>query len=259
MEISVTADGASSELLLGEGEYVIGIEAVTWGGASVTLQETVGDTFVNSVDPYSPAQALTRTANGPLVVAHGGSRIRLNTSGFTLSTAGLRLIAVRSSTNVGVVVPVNANSIRTGRIASNPLVIRKSANLKHTINDTGELLGVTRLVFTVKDDLNLEADAAAVIQVSTSIPADVGNDGILILEGAAGGAERTSGSLAIVSYVENGTTMYRLEVNVKDTATALLNALTGATFDVKYFTSAGSFILDEGPAVIEHSTTRTTS
>lgn len=96
MEITATADGASGVIALGEGDHVLAIEATTWDGASVTLQEALGSGFVNSDDPYNTGNALTRTANGPVVRVAGGTKYRLNVSSYGGSTAGLKLIANRA-------------------------------------------------------------------------------------------------------------------------------------------------------------------
>ena len=96
MEVTVTGDGATDSINLGEGVFVATIEATTWDGASATLQETVGENFVNSDDPYSTGTALTRTANDKSFVVAGGCKYRLNVSSFG-STVGLRLIINKSS------------------------------------------------------------------------------------------------------------------------------------------------------------------
>jgi hypothetical protein len=95
MEVTVAGDGASDEIVLGEGDHVGCIEGTTWDGASATLQETLGDSFVDSDDPYNTGNALTRTANGKLFRLTGGTRYRLNVSSFG-STVGLRLIINRA-------------------------------------------------------------------------------------------------------------------------------------------------------------------
>ena len=93
MVIAITGNGASESISLGTGSFVLSIEAVAWDGASAVLQEAVGSTFVDSDDPYSTGNALTRTANGKVIVASGGTKYRLNVSSFGGSTAGLRLFA----------------------------------------------------------------------------------------------------------------------------------------------------------------------
>lgn len=96
--IEVTGDGASSAISLPPGEWIVSVEATTWDGASVVVQESLsGDAFVDSDDPYSTGTALTRTANGKLIQFAGGVRLRLNVSSYGGSTAGLKLIANPSS------------------------------------------------------------------------------------------------------------------------------------------------------------------
>lgn len=93
--IEITGDGASDVFDAGEGDHVGCIEATTWDGASATLQETLGESFVDSDDPYNTGNALTRTANGKSFRMTGGTRYRLNVSSFG-STVGLRLIINRA-------------------------------------------------------------------------------------------------------------------------------------------------------------------
>lgn len=96
MEVLVAGDGASDVITLGEGDHVLAIEASVWSGASATLQESLGSGFVNSDDPYDTGNALTRTADGPVVRVAGGTKYRLNVSSYGGSTAGLKLIANRA-------------------------------------------------------------------------------------------------------------------------------------------------------------------
>lgn len=259
MEVLVSGNGFSDVITLPGGEYALGIEAIEWDGASVTLQEAVVEGFANSVDPYNTSISLTRTANGPIIVASGGSKFRLSTSNYGASTEGLRLIAVRSDGDVPVVFPVSANPLRTSRTATTPLLVRRATNFSYSLDDVGELPGVNRIVFTAKSDRNENTDAASLVQVSATIPALAGTDGILVLANAPAGDLRTAGSLAWESYVINEVTKYRLVLTLKDTATALMRTVATATYDIKYFTSEGSFILDEGPLIVNHSTTRITS
>ena len=259
MEVVATGDGASPVLTLGEGTHVVGIEATTWDGASAKLQESVNAEFSDSDDPYNTGNPIVRTSAGNVLVILGGVKLRLLVSNYGASTSGLKLIANRSGINLDVAVPVNANSLRTERNAEDPIVVRKSANFVHLVDNLGELVGVNRLVFTLKNDLTADNDAASSIQISTSIPADSGTDGILVLAGAPGGNERTSGAIAIESYTAGETTKYRVRVTIKDTATNAMATTQRGTYDLKYFTSDGSFILDEGPAVVEFSTSRVTT
>ena len=96
-QVLSTADGATDSIHLPPGVYVLEIYADTWDGASATLQEGYASSFVNSDDPYNTGNALTRTANGKVVVAQGGCEYRLNVSSFGGSTAGLKLTARLSS------------------------------------------------------------------------------------------------------------------------------------------------------------------
>ena len=96
-QVTATGDGATSSIHLPPGVYVLEIKATAWDGASATLQEGYVSSFVDSDDPYNTGNALTRTANGKVVVAQGGCEYRLNVSSFGGSTAGLKLTARLSS------------------------------------------------------------------------------------------------------------------------------------------------------------------
>ena len=96
MVIPITGNGASASITLATGVHALSIEAVVWDGASVVLQEAVDGAFFDSDDPYNTGNALTRTANGKVIVANGGIKYRLNVSSFGASTAGLRLLDGRS-------------------------------------------------------------------------------------------------------------------------------------------------------------------
>ena len=97
MIIDVTGDGATDAIVCGEGDHIGAIEATTWDGASVTLQESVsGSAFVDSDDPYNTGNALTRTENGKAFRLTGGCQYRVNVSSYGGSTAGLRLVVNRA-------------------------------------------------------------------------------------------------------------------------------------------------------------------
>ena len=96
-QVTATGDGATSSIHLPPGVYVLEIKATAWDGVSATLQEGYGSVFADSDDPYNTGNALTRTADGKLIVAQGGCEFRLNVSSYGGSTSGLMLTARQSS------------------------------------------------------------------------------------------------------------------------------------------------------------------
>lgn len=158
-----------------------------------------------------------------------------------------------------VVIPINAIPLDTNRVASSRLILNKRSSFTYTLSDVGDLTGVTSILFTIKDNKELDADSASLVQVKVSIPAASGTDGIQYLGAAAAGAKRTSGSIAVQTYTEGSVSKKRIVIAIADDATAMIPVEGDGTFDIKIVTSSDSEILDEGKAVVREVTTWETS
>lgn len=159
-----------------------------------------------------------------------------------------------------VVFPLNAIPLQVSRTAATRLVLRRFVNFTHTIDDVGALADATRIVFTIKANLDNEVDAASLLQLSVSLPADGDVDGVLHIGGSpATSSQRPLGSISIVDYAENAVDKKRLVISVRDSITALVPVESAATFDVKYFTATASNIIDEGTISVQNVTTRLTT
>lgn len=166
---------------------------------------------------------------------------------------------VNVSAQTRVVVPVNAVPYNVVRDIDNQIIIRKYAGFSYTLQDVGDLAGVTKITFTVKGNRRLDLDAESLVQVVLTIPADAA-DGIKYLnKAAAASGDVGEGSIAVQTYTENDISKKRIVVSISDKATAKIPVLDTAVFDIKQFVSGDSDILDEGTVKIIEATTWTVS
>ena len=158
-----------------------------------------------------------------------------------------------------VVIPTNALSIPPVRAEVSRLRVLRRSSFTHTLENVGDLAGVSKIVFTIKDNKEIDNDAASLAQVVLSIPAASSTDGIKYLGGSAAGAKRTSGSIAVQSYTEGSESRKRIVVAIADDATASIPVESNGTFDIKLIMASDSEIVDSGKAVVEEVTTWETS
>lgn len=166
---------------------------------------------------------------------------------------------VNVSAQTRVVVPVNSVPYKVVRDIDNQIIIRKYAGFSYTLQDVGDLAGVTKITFTVKGNRRLDLDEESLIQVVLTIPADAA-DGIKYLNKAAAiSGDIGEGSIAVQTYTESDISKKRIVVSVSDKATAKIPVLDNAVFDIKQFVSGDSDILDEGTVKVIEATTWTVS
>lgn len=99
----------------------------------------------------------------------------------------------------------------------------KGGYFSATLTGLTDFTGWKRIYFTVKRDPLTEADSAAMLQLCITNPGSALTDGLLYAGGAS--ATKTDGSITV-----NSTTS--ITVVVKNAGTALLEADTGAAYDV---------------------------
>lgn len=112
----------------------------------------------------------------------------------------------------------------------------------------------TKMYLTIKRTKD-EADSAAQLQIMVTNPADSGADGLTYVNGAAGGANRTKGSLT----VNQGAGTVAVALN--DELTAVLNApaIGNWHYDIKQVTASGTSLLSRGLVAITDAVTRAQS
>lgn len=253
---AATAD-VRSGVVYGGGIGTLRVPEPQYVSIGVLTDDTVG-TLAVDLQPILDAIANITVDNAAIA---GAVRTELATELGRIDVAtSSRLAAddyVEPVTNV--VVPLNTLPFKVQRNASSKLSLRRFVNFTHTINDVGSLNGANRLVFTIKESKDTEADDKSFVQVSATIPANSQTDGVLYANALPAGDSRTGGSVVVEDYTENNVAKKRVVVTIKDYVTALIPVAAEATFDLQYFTASGSFILDEGKISIENATTRSTT
>lgn len=157
------------------------------------------------------------------------------------------------------VVPISSVPFQVVRRYDNEIILRRFSSFSYTLNDVGALTGVTKLIFTIKEKKESEADSASVLQIVLTIPAASGTDGVTYVNKGSGSAVRTDGSIAIQEYTENDVAKKRIVIAASDKVTALISKYDNCTFDVKQVISGDSDIIEEGDVKILDVNTRTIS
>ena len=211
--------------------------------AITSLKDDIGVATVEAIDADPPAVDLVANA-----ISAVSSAASTETASSISSIAAAR-----------VVIPTNALSIPPVRTEVSRLRVLRRSSFTHTLENVGDLAGVSKIVFTIKDNKEIDNDAASLAQVVLSIPAASSTDGIKYLGGSAAGAKRTSGSIAVQSYTEGSESRKRIVVAIADDATASIPVESNGTFDIKLIMASDSEIVDSGKAVVEEVTTWETS
>lgn len=169
------------------------------------------------------------------------------------------IASINGSAIARTVVPASALPFQVVRRYDNEIILRRFSSFIYTLNDVGALTGVTKLIFTIKEKKESEADSASVLQIVLTIPAASGTDGVAYVNKGSGSAVRTDGSIAIQEYTENDVAKKRIVIAASDKVTALISKYDNCTFDVKQVISGDSDIIEEGDVKILDVNTRTIS
>ena len=249
---------ASNDIgLLNEGAGTIemlGGRVITPGSSQFSIVQSLTSTMIVSDETiYDAAKATgTLTTIKRDLTANAISAVSSAASTETASS-------ISSIAAARVVIPTNALSIPPVRTEVSRLRVLRRSSFTHTLENVGDLAGVSKIVFTIKDNKEIDNDAASLAQVVLSIPAASSTDGIKYLGGSAAGAKRTSGSIAVQSYTEGSESRKRIVVAIADDATASIPVESNGTFDIKLIMASDSEIVDSGKAVVEEVTTWETS
>lgn len=154
------------------------------------------------------------------------------------------------------IVPISALPFQVVRKYNNTAILRRFASFSWTLNNVGSLTGVQKIVFTIKDKRDSEADSASVLQIVASIPENAASDGVTYVNKQSGSAVRTSGKITVQAYMDDFVERHRIVIEASDKVTAIIDNYDNCTFDVKQIMADDSDILEEGILVIQGVSTR---